>query len=185
MTVALSTRRLNAARRAAPRVPSWRVMRRTHGMLLMTSCCLLPLTSAAQTANPDVRNAACSRRHFFIMFSMRPPATSDFHQVSFSVFIASLLRYHQPCVQRNASYFIITTRRDLISPTRYLPVCFLHPDDARLRDRPPSHPRTARSPVYDCISTHKSRCPLPSRESGHVHSRLLPDSKAVHPLLLH
>ena len=29
-----------------------------------------------------------------------------------------------------------------------------------MRDRPPSHPRTARSPVHDCTSTHKPRRPL-------------------------
>ena len=101
------------------------------------------LSASAHISSPDSkpRRSQCSlqppRRHFFIMFSLRP-ATSDFHQVSFSVFIASLLRYHQSCVQRNASYFIITTRRDLISPTRYLPVCFHHPDDARLFLQEPS-----------------------------------------------
>ena len=125
------------------------------------------LSASAHISSPDSkpRRSQCSlqppRRHFFIMFSLRP-ATSDFHQVSFSVFIASLLRYHQSCLQRNASYFIITTRRDLTSPTRYLPGCpdDASWDDARLRDRPPSQPRTARSPVHDCISTHKPRRPL-------------------------
>ena len=116
----------------------------------------LLLFASAHISSPDSkpRRSQCSlqppRRHFFIMFSLRP-ATSDFHQVSFSVFIASLLRYHQSCLQRKSSYFIITTRRDLISPTRYLPVCFLHP---MMRDCATGHPRTLTLPDPLSMTAH-------------------------------
>ena len=147
------------------------------------------LSASAHISSPDSkpRRSQCSLQPSPFLYHVFDETPSDQRLPSGIIFrlhrITSALS--PIMLQRKASYFIITTRRDLISPTRYLPVCFLHPDDARLRDRPPSHPRTARSPVYDCISTHKPRCPLPSRESSNVHSRLLPDSKAVHPLLLH
>ena len=97
----------HATQRAAPRVPSWRVMRRTHGMLLMTSCCLLPLTSAAQTANPDVRNAACSLPVAIYLSCFRDetqrPATSISHQVSFSSAIVGNSRDPGPEWKRPAT----------------------------------------------------------------------------------
>ena len=73
----------HATQRAAPRVPSWRVMRRTHGMLLVTSCCLLPLTSAAQTANQT--------------FAMQPAASLFLYHVSDETQRpATSIRYHFP-----------------------------------------------------------------------------------------
>ena len=127
----------------------------------------LLLFASAHISSPDSkpRCSQCSLQAppFLIMFSLRPsdqrlPPGIIFrlHRITSAL---SPIMFAEKCIlfHHNKSYFIITTRRDLTSPTRYLPGC---PDDARLRDRPPSQPRTARSPVHDCTSTHKPRRPL-------------------------
>ena len=123
------------------------------------------LSASAHISSPDSkpRRSQCSlqppRRHFFIMFPMRPSGQrlpsgiiSRLHRITSAL---SPIMFAEKCIlfHHNKSYFIITTRRDLTSPTRYLPGC---PDDARLRDRPPSQPRTARSPVHAT-----SHCQIP------------------------